>query len=215
MTAPPAGLPKEVCVTSAYLELFHHNSSQCVLVQLRLCFVTTKIWWDTYSSQDWETAGRRLQFNCKLQIATANCNCKLLCAVLSAVELFFASRQTSNYFIIKRTSENRIAISCLIESTSIHMTSFPKASPPVVQKVHQPLTGSLSLSSWTCRACTWCAAAPGSARRKRSAWGFCRSPGGRRWRSWNTPPAPARRTPTCCRRPLQGPTDRVSGIKWG
>lgn len=179
-------------------------------VAVVFCF-TTKIRWDTYSSQDWETAGCRLQFNCKLQ----QHNYSAPTWSLSAVELFFASRQTSNYFIIKRTSENRIAISCLIEFTSILMMSFPKASPPVVQKVHQPLTGSLSLSSWTCRACTWCAAAPGSARTKRSAWGFCRSPGGRRWRSWSTLPAPARRTLTCCRRPLQGPTDRVSGIKWG
>lgn len=82
----------------------------------------------------------------------------------------------------------------------------------------QPLTGSRSLSSWTCRACTWCAAAPESARMKQSAWGSCRSPGGRRWRSWSTPPALARRTQTCCRRPLRG-VDRdgkwVSGMELG
>lgn len=69
MTAPPAGLPKEVCVTGAYLELFHHN--YCVLVKLRLCFVSRLRYDETRIHPK---TGRLQVADCS---STANCNCKI------------------------------------------------------------------------------------------------------------------------------------------
>lgn len=103
---------------------------------------------------------------------------------------------------------------------------FPRFSASITQTIsavekqeknNKPLTGCLSLFSWTCHVCTWCAAALRSARLWRSVSGFCRSPGGHRWQSWSTPPVRARRTQTYCHRPLQGETgSRVRGRDmWG